>query len=91
MRGQTYTFHFIASPFPFPSVQLRIELPEKALAIGVVVKNGLARVASGGEVIKRPGEFETGRPGHNGKIVLDAGRTRQGKVYCVSLTPLCQY
>ena len=63
MRGQAYTLHFIASPFPFPSVQLRIELLEKALAIGGVVKNALARVASESEVIKRPGEFETRRPG----------------------------
>jgi len=63
MRGQTYTLHFIASPFAFPRVQLRIELLEKALAIGGVVKNGLARVASESEVIKRPGEFETRRPG----------------------------
>jgi hypothetical protein len=51
------------------------------------VRNGLARLASGGEVTKRAGEFETGRPDHNGNIVLDAGRTCQGKVYCVSLTP----
>ena len=58
------------------------------LAIGVVVKNGLARVASGGEEIQRAGELEARRPGHNGNIVLDAGRTCQGKVYCVSLTRL---
>lgn len=60
------------------------ELLEKALATGIVVKNALARVASGGEVIKRAGEFKTRRTGHNGIIVLDAGRTCQRKVYCAS-------
>jgi hypothetical protein len=57
-----------------------MELLEKALAIGGGVKDGL--------VIKRAGEFEPRRPGHDGMIVLDAERTCEGKVYCVSLTPL---
>jgi len=65
---------------------LRIESLEQALVIGVALKNGLACVAPGGEVIKRAGEFETTRPRHNGNVVLDAGRTCQGKVYPVSLT-----
>jgi len=43
---------------------LRIEWLERALVIGWPVKNGLPQVASGGEEIKRAGEFETRRPGH---------------------------
>jgi hypothetical protein len=78
LRGQTYTLHFNQSPFPECSVANRVARESARDRRGV--KNGL--------LIKRAGEFDTRRPGHNGKTVFAAGRACQGKVYCVSLTPL---